>query len=171
MVSLKEYRDDYQLAQAINEFFVRFDAHDFRNIICEQKRSLSGNRPNWDVDQDAINMFKHSKARKNPGPDNIEDRLLISSAQQLGSIFLSYLSTVPHSNRRCRDYGKPPLIPVAKNNHPVVLNDFRPVALTSLVMKSFERLLKKEHLIKVEDSFDPLQFAYWAKRGFQYRKT
>lgn len=58
------------------------------------------------------------------------------------------------------------VIPVAKNNHPVVLNDFRPVALTSLVMKSFERLLKKELLIKVEGSFDPLQFAYWAKRGF-----
>lgn len=33
-----------------------------------------------DVDQDVINTFKHSKARKNPGPDNIEDRLLISSA-------------------------------------------------------------------------------------------
>jgi len=26
-------------------FFVKIDALDFRNIICEQKRSLSGNRP------------------------------------------------------------------------------------------------------------------------------
>jgi len=35
------------------------------------------------------------------------------------------------------------VIPVAKNKNSVALNDFRPVALTSSVMKSFEKLTKK----------------------------
>lgn len=39
------------------------------------------------------------------------------------------------------------------------LNDFRPVALTSLVMKSFERLVKGGLLEMVVEPLDPMQFA------------
>ena len=38
------------------------------------------------------------------------------------------------------------VVPVAKGPHPKVLNCFRPVALTSLVMKSFESLIKRKLL-------------------------
>ena len=57
------------------------------------------------------------------------------------------------------------MVPVAKGPRPKALNDFRPVALTSVVMKSFERLVKEELLAKTECCLDPLQFAYRAKRG------
>lgn len=53
---------------------------------------------------------------------------------------------------------------MAKSKHPKVLND-RPVAPTSLVMKSFERLMKKE--LHLESWLDPLQFAY--KAGHEVR--
>lgn len=86
-------------------------------------------------------MFQHSKARKNSGPDNIEDRLLISSAKQLGSIFY-HIFQLFLIQKVQRLWKTSTVIPVAKNNHPVVLNDFRPVALTYLVMKRFESLLK-----------------------------
>ena len=59
------------------------------------------------------------------------------------------------------------VVPVAKIKNPVVLNDFRPVALTSLVMKQFERLVKSELLEKTESLLDPFQFAYRAMRGVQ----
>jgi len=59
------------------------------------------------------------------------------------------------------------VIPVAKTNHPKAFNDFRPVALTSLVMKSFEKLIKRDLLIKTEHLLDPLQFAYRASRGVE----
>ena len=35
------------------------------------------------------------------------------------------------------------LIPVPKMNLPVVKNDLRPVALTAIMMKSFERIVMK----------------------------
>ena len=41
----------------------------------------------------------------------------------------------------------------------------RPVALTSLVMKSFEKLIKEEILDKTERHLDPPQFAYRTNRG------
>ncbi len=57
------------------------------------------------------------------------------------------------------------VIPVPKKPKITGLNDYRPIALTSVVMKSFERLV----LAHLKDStgplLDPLQFAYRANRS------
>ncbi|KAI3376154.1 hypothetical protein L3Q82_016680 [Scortum barcoo] len=45
------------------------------------------------------------------------------------------------------------------------LNDDRPVALTSTIMKCFERLVKSFITSSIPDSLDPLQFAYRPNRS------
>ena len=45
------------------------------------------------------------------------------------------------------------------------LNDYRPVALTSVVMKSFERLVLSHLKVITGPLLDPLQFAYRANRS------
>jgi len=57
------------------------------------------------------------------------------------------------------------IVPIAKNKHPKTLNDFRPIALTSLVMKSFEKLVKENIILRTNPLLDPLQFAYRTNRG------
>ncbi len=52
-----------------------------------------------------------------------------------------------------------------KNSKPSCLNDYRPVALTSTVMKVFERLLKKHICSSIPATLDPLQFAYRPNRS------
>ncbi len=52
-----------------------------------------------------------------------------------------------------------------KNSKPSCLNDYRPVALTSTVMKVFERLLKKHICSSIPTTLDPLQFAYRPNRS------
>lgn len=48
------------------------------------------------------------------------------------------------------------------------LNDFRPVALTALIlMKIFEKLAQSEILQSTEYVLDPLQFAYRLYRGVE----
>ena len=56
------------------------------------------------------------------------------------------------------------VVPVAKIKNPMELNDFRPVTLTSLVMKQLEKLVKTELLVKTEFMLDPFQFAYRTRR-------
>ena len=57
------------------------------------------------------------------------------------------------------------VIPIPKKSKPKSLNDLRPVALTSLVMKAMEKIIK-QHIIRATDPLmDPLQFAYRARRG------
>ncbi len=57
------------------------------------------------------------------------------------------------------------IIPVPKNNKPSCLNDYRPVALTSIVMKVFERLVKSHICSSIPVTLDPLQFAYRPNRS------
>ena len=57
------------------------------------------------------------------------------------------------------------IIPVPKKAKITGLNDYRPVALTSVVMKVFERLVLV-HLKSITDPLlDPLQFVYRANRS------
>lgn len=58
-------------------------------------------------------------------------------------------------------------IPVSKETPITGLNDYRPVALISVVMKSFERLMLAHLKDTTEHLPDPLQFANWANRGEQ----
>lgn len=57
------------------------------------------------------------------------------------------------------------IIPVPKKPNPVCLSDFRPVALTPLVTKFFERLVMLHIKKCLLADLDPLQFAYRANRA------
>ena len=47
----------------------------------------------------------------------------------------------------------------------MTLNDLRPVALSSQVMKAMERLVKQHILTLINSQLDPLQFAYQSRKG------
>ncbi|KAK3520944.1 hypothetical protein QTP86_020889, partial [Hemibagrus guttatus] len=57
------------------------------------------------------------------------------------------------------------IIPIPKKPKITGLNDYRPVALTSMVMKSFERLVLAYLKNITGPLLDPLQFAYRANRS------
>ncbi|KAI3360373.1 hypothetical protein L3Q82_002237 [Scortum barcoo] len=57
------------------------------------------------------------------------------------------------------------IVPVPKKTKILCLNDYRPVALTSTIMKCFERLVKSFIISSILDSLDPLQFAYRPNRS------
>ena len=52
------------------------------------------------------------------------------------------------------------IVPVPKNTKLTCLNDFRPVALTSVAMKYFERLVMAYINTIILETLDPLKFAY-----------
>ena len=52
------------------------------------------------------------------------------------------------------------IVPVPKKPSPESLNDYRPVALTSVIMKCFEKLILSYINSLLPSDFDPFQFAY-----------
>ena len=59
------------------------------------------------------------------------------------------------------------VIPIPKTNNTEQLNDYRRVALTSLVMKTTEKLIKLLTILVTESQLDSLLFAYQAGRGVE----
>lgn len=53
------------------------------------------------------------------------------------------------------------IILVPKSKFPKEFNDLRPVTLTSTLMKSLERIVKRGLCTDVQLPRDPLQFGYW----------
>ena len=52
-----------------------------------------------------------------------------------------------------------------KNAKVTCLNDYRPIALTSIAIKCFERLVRPHINTIIPDTLDPLQFAYRPNRS------
>lgn len=59
------------------------------------------------------------------------------------------------------------VVPVPKSSSPNTLNDFRPVALKSILIKTLEKLVREEILRKTEHTLNPMQFAYRPHRGVE----
>ena len=65
-------------------------------------------------------------------------------------------------------FKKPNIVPVPKNIKVTCLNDYRLVALTSVAMKCFERLVMAHINTIIPETLDPLQFAYRPHRSTDY---
>ena len=98
--------------------------------------------------------------QRDVGPDNIITCLFKLCADQLSSvvtdIFNVFLSQwkIPHC------FKKSTIIPVPKRSTASCLNDYRPVAWTSVVMKTLERLVLQFLKSIIDPLLDQFQFAY-----------
>ncbi|KAL0163870.1 hypothetical protein M9458_039623, partial [Cirrhinus mrigala] len=116
-------------------------------------------------EEDVSQIFRKNKRRKAPGPDGVTPACLKTCADELAPIYSQIfnrsleLCEVP-SCFKCST-----IIPIPKNPKITGLNDYRPVALTSLIMKSFEKLVLAYLKDITGPLLDPLQFAYRANRS------
>ncbi|KAI3377806.1 hypothetical protein L3Q82_008949, partial [Scortum barcoo] len=75
------------------------------------------------------------------------------------------LKTLTDYKKKISSAEETTIVPVPKKTKILSLNDYRPVALTSTIMKCFERLVKSFITSSIPDSLDPLQFAYRPNRS------
>ena len=102
----------------------------------------SSSLPPFTVDDYVVrSMFQCLNSIKAAGPDNISPCLLKLCADQLSSVFTD-IYNVSHSQCKIPHcFKKSTIIPILKKSTASCLNDYRPVALTSVVMKTLERLV------------------------------
>ena len=86
-------------------------------------------------------MFSKMNTRKVAGPYGITPRLMTHCSSQLAGIFTYIFNLSLSLCSNPRRFKESIVIPIPKKNPVKVLNDYRPVALTFVVMKSFERLV------------------------------
>ncbi|KAK3548255.1 hypothetical protein QTP70_005826 [Hemibagrus guttatus] len=86
-------------------------------------------------------------------------------ANQLSPVFTDIFNTSLETCHVPACFKTSAIVPVPKKTKITGLNDYRPVALTSVVMKSFERLVLSYLKDITDPLLDPLQFAYRANRS------
>ncbi len=161
--SSAEVRADPLLVEELNTFFGHFECNGGTTLPI----SASGSsRQSSDVDhvttvsEDEVRReLRRVNIRKAAGPDGITGRVLRSCADQLAGLFTSIFNESLATSVVPTSFKKSVIIPVPKNSKPSCLNDYHPVALTSTVMKVFERLLNKHICSSIPATLDPLQFA------------
>ncbi len=160
--SSAEVRADPLLADDLNTFYGRFECNGGSAALPSSASGSSRQRSDNHVitvsGDEVCRALKRVNVRKAAGPDGITGRVLRSCADQLAGLFTSIFNESLATS-------VVPTIPVPKNNKPSCLNDYQPVALTSIVMKVFERLVKSHISSSIPVTLYPLQFAYRPKRS------
>ncbi len=164
--------ENQQLADDLNVFCCRFEKtphtrpeHLSTQPLTPPATPLSPTPALKISEDDVRQVFIKNKRRKAPGPDGVSPACLKSCVDQLAPIFTQIfnrsleLCEVPSCFKRFT------IIPVPKKPKITGINDYRPVALTSVVMKSFERLVLAYLKASTGPLLDPLQFAYRANRS------
>ena len=81
------------------------------------------------------------KPRKACGPDGVGDKVLRECSSSLSSVFCNLFQILLNLHYVPRVWRTSSIILAPKSSHARDLNDFRPIALTSLICKSFLRKL------------------------------
>ena len=161
--------DPSNVANELNEFYCRFNTRDFSDVIEAQKEELlcSPDEPVRVEERDVYLQFSKINTRKASGPDLISGKVLRNCARELSSPFRSLfqmsldLKVVPCC------WKSSIVIPIAKKPRPSEYNDYRPVALTSIAMKCFERIVLKCLIQPIREMIDPHQYAYQPKKSVE----
>ncbi len=158
-----EVRADPLLAKELNTFYGRFECNGASATlpICVSGSSRQSSDDHViTVSEDEVRReLKRVNVRKAARTDGITGRVLRSCADQLAVFFTSIFNESLFTSVVPTPLKKSVIIPVPKNSKPSCLNDYRPVALTSTVMKVFERLVKNHICSSIPATLDPLQFA------------
>ena len=156
-------RTDASLAEELNRFFARF----------ETDRSSAATPLPPPTSTDTLTLQEHEvrrvlrtvNPRKAAGPDGVPGKVLRACADQLTGVFTRIF------NQSLSQSIIPPclktstIIPIPKKTAVDSPNDYRPVALTPVVMKCFEKLISQHIRACLPPTLDPHQFAYRANRS------
>ncbi|TWW77898.1 cGMP-dependent protein kinase 2 [Takifugu flavidus] len=120
-----------------------------------------GVKPRLSITADQVRKeLRRTKTRKATGPDGINSRLLKDCADQLCGVLLHIFNLSLSLERVPLLWKTSCVVLVPKTAHTREPNHFRPVALTSHLMKTMERIVLTHLRQLVDSKMDPLQFAY-----------
>ena len=130
-----------------------------------ESTSCTGRLCDHALSADVSKTFRQVNIHKAAGPDRQPGRVLRACADQIAIVFTDIfnLSLSEFVIPTC--FKQTTIVLVPKNTKVTCQNDDRPIALTSVAMKCFERLVMAHINTIIPEILDPLQFAYRPNRS------
>lgn len=110
-------------------------------------------------------LFKQQSSTKEASPDSVSTSTLKHFAGELAPVFTELYNSSFHQHTAPVCFKAATIIPVPKKSKVIVMNDYHPVALTSVVMKVLERLVLKYLKWVTNSHMDPLHFPKMENRS------
>jgi hypothetical protein len=142
---------DVLLPDKLNTFFACFED----NTVSPTRPATKDCGLSFSV-ADVSKTFKRVNPRKAAGPDCIPSRILRACAEQLTGVFMDIFNLSLSQSAVPTCFKRATIVPVPKKAKVTELNDYRPEALTSVIMKCFERLVKDRITSILPVTLDPL---------------
>ncbi|KAI4879859.1 hypothetical protein NFI96_004004 [Prochilodus magdalenae] len=154
---------DVSFLNELNNFYARFERG---NPTTATRADVSAEHQSLTLSPTEVGaVLSRIKIHKAAGPDDIPGRVLKACSAELAGVLtdifnLSLACAVVPSCFKTTS-----IIPIPKNTNPSRLNDYRPVALTPIITKCFERLVLAHLKSCLPPTLDPHQFAYCQNRS------
>ncbi|XP_072923149.1 glutamate receptor 1-like isoform X3 [Hemitrygon akajei] len=144
------------LPDELNLFYARFDVANTEPL----RRAAKVTCTLVISEAEVRRCFQPMDSCKAVGPDGIPGWILRMCAAQLGDVFTDIFNLCPSQYRVPSCFKTSTIVPVPKKTKVTCLNDWRPVTLTSIISKCFERLVKDYICSLLPPTLDVLQFTY-----------
>jgi hypothetical protein len=105
-------------------------------------------------------FLKNLDPNKAPGPDKIHGKILKNCAKNLAVPLALLFRTSYYTCSIPNEWKSANVVPVFKKGSKNAVQNYRPISLTSLVMKVYERVIASELLSIVEGKIDPRQHGF-----------
>lgn len=115
--------------------------------------------------EDVRRVLRAVNPRKATGPDGVPGKVLKACADQLAQVFTDIFNRSLDEAIIPTCLKSATIIPVPKKSPAASLNDYRPVALTPIIAKCFEKLVLHHIKTCLPPTLDPHQFAYRTNRS------
>ncbi|XP_076449094.1 uncharacterized protein LOC143285585 [Babylonia areolata] len=147
--------DPQALAEELNQFYAaalaEVDRHEDRQEVLTV--------------EEVSTCFKGVNPRSACSPDGVSGAVLKHCHSSQAPVFTALFQQSLDSGHISPTWKTSEIVPVPKKPSPSVMNDYRPVALTPIPFKCFERLILRRLLEATRPHQDPLQFAYRPNRS------
>ena len=160
--------DDWTFSNDLNEFYARFDTENFcmeQNELIQVLKNVK-DKSICINESDVEKWLSRINVKKATGPDSLCGKVLKCCRKQLACVLTKVFQVSLDSHYVPKIWKTSEIVPVPKKTLPKVKNDLRPVALTAIVFKCFERIVLCNFLMPVVKPFlDTYQFAYTSGVG------
>ena len=157
-------RDSTSQAELFNQFFYAQFSQESKYDI-----PMSGNLQDnhmFHIDFThfhTITLLRNINPNKAQGPDGIHGRILKNCAATLAYPLTKLFKLPYYSGHIPADWKLANVVPVHKKGSKNNVENYRPISLTSIVMKQFEKIIKNELMTKCEHYINSSQHSFLPK--------
>ncbi|KAI4884740.1 hypothetical protein NFI96_025547 [Prochilodus magdalenae] len=151
------------LLDELNHFYARFDRENM--VVSSKTDPPLHNHPLTLSTLDVHHTLSRVNIRSAAGPDKVPGRVLRACAHELSGVFAHIFNLSLAQAAVPTIFKTATIVPVPKHPTASAPNDFRPVALTPIISKCFERLVLSHLKSCLPATLDPHQFAYRSNRS------